>query len=119
MSARASVSIAASLSLPLVTSFAGAQTLWWPSATAARPRVVLLFIPGNPGLSSYYIDFLHSIYTQLSSTSSEGGSGGIEILAMSHRGYVLDLGRNAHEGAGPALARDPKVADLYLGGLHG
>ena len=40
-------------------------------------------------------------------------------LAMSHRGYVLDLGRNAHEGAGPALARDPKVADLYLGGLHG
>ena len=88
MSARASVSIAASLSLPLVTSFAGAQTLWWPSATAARPRVVLLFIPGNPGLSSYYIDFLHSIYTQLSSTSSEGGSGGIEILAMSHRGHA-------------------------------
>ena len=37
-------------------------------------------------------------------------------LAMSHRGYVLDGGRNRFEGAGPDLLHDPKVVDLYLGG---
>jgi neutral amino acid transport system ATP-binding protein len=37
-------------------------------------------------------------------------------LAMSDRGYVLDLGANRFEGAGPELLNDPKVADLYLGG---
>jgi ABC-type lipopolysaccharide export system ATPase subunit len=38
-------------------------------------------------------------------------------LALSHRGYVLDLGRNAYEGSGRSLLGDPKVAELYLGGL--
>jgi branched-chain amino acid transport system ATP-binding protein len=37
-------------------------------------------------------------------------------LALSHRGYVLDLGRNRFEGTGADLLRDPRVADLYLGG---
>ena len=37
-------------------------------------------------------------------------------LALAHRGYVLDLGRNALEGTGEALLHDPKVAELYLGG---
>ena len=37
-------------------------------------------------------------------------------LAMSDRGYVLDLGRNRFQGAGRELLEDPEVADLYLGG---
>ena len=37
-------------------------------------------------------------------------------LAMSTRGYVLDLGRNRFEGPGRELLDDPKVAELYLGG---
>ena len=37
-------------------------------------------------------------------------------LAMSDRGYVLDLGPNRFEGAGEELLADPKVAELYLGG---
>ena len=36
-------------------------------------------------------------------------------LALSHRGYVLDMGRNAFEGTGRELLADPKVAALYLG----
>jgi ABC-type branched-subunit amino acid transport system ATPase component len=40
-------------------------------------------------------------------------------LAISHRGYVLDLGRNAHEGTGESLVNDPKVSELYMGGAHG
>ncbi|KAJ9475389.1 Lipid droplet-associated triacylglycerol lipase [Pseudozyma hubeiensis] len=80
---RPTPSIASSLSLPITTSFAGAQALWWPSPTATPPRVVLLFIPGNPGLSSYYIDFLHSIYTSSSLKASS-----VEILSVSHRGHA-------------------------------
>ena len=37
-------------------------------------------------------------------------------LALAHRGYVLDTGRNAIEGTGADLLRDPQVAELYLGG---
>ena len=37
-------------------------------------------------------------------------------LAMSSRGYVLDLGRDRFEGPGRDLLDDPKVAELYLGG---
>jgi phospholipid/cholesterol/gamma-HCH transport system ATP-binding protein len=37
-------------------------------------------------------------------------------LAMSTRGYVLDLGQNRFEGSGEELLHDPKVAELYLGG---
>ena len=36
-------------------------------------------------------------------------------LALSNRGYVLDLGRNAHQGAGRDLLHDRRVAELYLG----
>ncbi len=37
-------------------------------------------------------------------------------LAMSNRGYVLDMGRNRFEGKGEALLKDPEVGRLYLGG---
>jgi hypothetical protein len=37
-------------------------------------------------------------------------------LAMSDRGYVLDVGVNRFEGPGKELLEDPKVAELYLGG---
>ena len=37
-------------------------------------------------------------------------------LAMSNRGYVLDLGKDRFEGPGKDLLEDPKVAELYLGG---
>src|SRR5438132_9091184 len=36
-------------------------------------------------------------------------------LAMSNRGYVLDLGHNRFEGSGRELLEDPKVIELYLG----
>ena len=39
-----------------------------------------------------------------------------KALGMAHRGYVLEMGRNRHEGKGEALLRDPEVGRLYLGG---
>ena len=37
-------------------------------------------------------------------------------LAMSDRGYVLDLGQDRFEGPGQELLDDPKVAEPDLGG---
>lgn len=39
-------------------------------------------------------------------------------LAMSDRGYVLDLGRNRFDGPGRELLDDPTVGELYLGGVE-
>jgi neutral amino acid transport system ATP-binding protein len=38
-----------------------------------------------------------------------------QALALSDRGYVLDLGRNAHQGRGQDMIDDPRIAELYLG----
>lgn len=40
----------------------------------------------------------------------------LEALEISTRGYVLVSGRNSREGPGPALAADPDIRRLFLGG---
>lgn len=40
----------------------------------------------------------------------------LEALEISTRGYVLVSGRNSREGPGPALATDPEIRRLFLGG---
>jgi ABC-type branched-subunit amino acid transport system ATPase component len=37
-------------------------------------------------------------------------------LAISHRGYVLQLGKNAHQGESRELLGDPEVRRSFLGG---
>jgi ABC-type branched-subunit amino acid transport system ATPase component len=37
-------------------------------------------------------------------------------LAMSHRGYVLELGTTRYEGSGREILDNPEIVDLYLGG---
>jgi ABC-type branched-subunit amino acid transport system ATPase component len=39
-----------------------------------------------------------------------------QALAISHRGFVLELGRNRFEGKGRALLENPDVRAHYLGG---
>jgi len=39
-----------------------------------------------------------------------------QALAISHRGFVLELGRNRFEGTGRALLENPDVRAHYLGG---
>jgi len=39
-----------------------------------------------------------------------------QALAISHRGFVLELGRNRFEGSGRALLENPEVRQHYLGG---
>jgi ABC-type branched-subunit amino acid transport system ATPase component len=39
-----------------------------------------------------------------------------KALSVSHRGLVLEVGRNRFEGTGEALLHDPEVREHYLGG---
>jgi ABC-type branched-subunit amino acid transport system ATPase component len=39
-----------------------------------------------------------------------------ETLKVSHRGYVLAMGRKVFEGSGQDLLKDEKIGKLYLGG---
>jgi neutral amino acid transport system ATP-binding protein len=41
-----------------------------------------------------------------------------KALAIAHRGYVLDSGRERFEGKGDDLLNDPKIGELYLGQGH-
>ncbi|MBZ9676295.1 ABC transporter ATP-binding protein [Mesorhizobium sp. ES1-1] len=97
------------------------QMLAMARALMPQPKVLLLDEP-TAGLAPRFVDLM---FEQVATINRSGVTilmveqNATRALAMSHRGYVLDLGRNAYEGEGPALARDPKVADLYLGGLHG
>jgi ABC-type branched-subunit amino acid transport system ATPase component len=39
-----------------------------------------------------------------------------KALSVSHRGFVLELGRNRFEGTGAQLLENPEVRAHYLGG---
>ena len=88
-------------------------------ALVAQPRLLLLDEP-SAGLSPLAMDA--TVFEKLVEINSLGiGIVMVEqnarrALALAHRGYVLDAGRNAIEGSGAGLLRDPQVARLYLGG---
>lgn len=94
------------------------QMLALARALVARPDVLLLDEP-SAGLSPVAVDLM---FEQIVAVNARGiavlmvEQNARRALAVSHRGYVLDLGRNRFEGPGPELLRDPKVVDLYLGG---
>ncbi len=87
-------------------------------ALMPNPEVLLLDEP-SAGLAPAFVDAIFEKVQEINET-------GVTILmveqnarralAMSDRGYVLDLGQNRFEGRGSELLSDPKVAELYLGG---
>jgi neutral amino acid transport system ATP-binding protein len=85
------------------------------------PEILLLDEP-SAGLAPAFVD---AIFEKVLEINKSGVTilmveqNARRALAMSHRGYVLDLGSNRFSGPGPELIADPKVADLYLGGGTG
>jgi neutral amino acid transport system ATP-binding protein len=94
------------------------QMLAMARALIAEPQLLLLDEP-SAGLSPQFVD---AIFEKIAQINAAGvpilmvEQNARRALAMSHRGYVLDLGRNRFEGKGDELLHDPKVVDLYLGG---
>lgn len=88
-------------------------------ALVARPLLLLLDEP-SAGLSPQAVEL---VFDELLAIRGRGigiimvEQNARRALAISDRGYVLDMGRKAHEGTGQALLSDPKVGDLYLGSM--
>jgi len=90
-------------------------------ALVTGPRLLLLDEP-SAGLSPQAMELVFDKLVEINAL----GVGIVMVeqnarraLALAHRGYVLDAGRNAVEGTGAALLHDPQVEQLYLGGRVG
>lgn len=87
-------------------------------ALMPEPQVLLLDEP-SAGLAPAFVE---AIFERIEEINRAGVTivmveqNAHRALAMSNRGYVLDLGQNRVEGPGKQLLEDPKVAELYLGG---
>jgi neutral amino acid transport system ATP-binding protein len=88
-------------------------------ALMPEPQVLLLDEP-SAGLAPAFVE---AIFEKVEEINRQGVTivmveqNARRALAMSNRGYVLDLGVDRIEGAGRELLEDPKVAELYLGGF--
>jgi branched-chain amino acid transport system ATP-binding protein len=87
-------------------------------ALMLEPSLLLLDEP-SAGLSPANVDV---IFERIQLINSKGVAilmveqNARRALAMSDRGYVLEMGQNRFTGPGRKLLNDPKVIDLYLGG---
>jgi len=87
-------------------------------ALVTQPSLLLLDEP-SAGLSPLAMDLVFGKLLEINAL----GIGIVMVeqnarraLALAHRGDVLETGRNAIDGSGADLLRDPQVAELYLGG---
>ena len=82
------------------------------------PRLLLLDEP-SAGLAPAFVD---AIFAKVHDINKAGVTivmveqNARRALAMSDRGYVLDLGKDRYSGRGDELLHDERVAELYLGG---
>jgi ABC-type branched-subunit amino acid transport system ATPase component len=87
-------------------------------ALMTDPQVLLLDEP-SAGLAPAFVE---AIFEKIADVNRAGVTivmveqNARRALAMSDRGYVLDIGKNAFTGKGTELLSDEKVAELYLGG---
>jgi ABC-type branched-subunit amino acid transport system ATPase component len=85
-------------------------------ALMPKPEILLLDEP-SAGLAPM---FVQAMFQQVRAINAAGVSilmieqNARAALALSHRGYVLDLGRNAFDGLGSQLLADRRLAELYL-----
>src|SRR5262249_10580473 len=94
------------------------QILEMAIALMQRPRLLLVDEP-SLGLDPRMVEAVFSTITAL---NRDGVSvlmveqNAKQALAISHSGFVLELGRNRFEGRGRDLLADPDVRQHYLGG---
>jgi neutral amino acid transport system ATP-binding protein len=94
------------------------QMLAMARAMIPEPQVLLLDEP-SAGLAPAFVE---AIFEKVEDINRHGVTivmveqNARRALAMSDRGYVLDLGANTFEGSGKELLSDAKVTELYLGG---
>ncbi|MGD2099342.1 MAG: ABC transporter ATP-binding protein [Desulfobacterales bacterium] len=83
-----------------------------------RPQLVLLDEP-SLGLSPMVVDLIFREIQEMNKADISFllvEQNARKALSVSHRGYVLELGRNRLTGSGRQLLDNPDVQRLYLGG---
>jgi len=94
------------------------QILEMAIALLLRPRLLMVDEP-SLGLDPRMVEV---VFETLLTINREGTTilmveqNAKKALAVSHRGFVLELGRNRFEGTGRELLDDPDVRQHYLGG---
>ena len=94
------------------------QILEMAIALLLHPRLLLVDEP-SLGLDPRMVE---AVFSTIVTITREGTAvlmveqNAKRALAISHRGVVLELGRNRFEGTGQALLDDPEVRAHYLGG---
>jgi branched-chain amino acid transport system ATP-binding protein len=84
----------------------------------SEPRLVLMDEP-SLGLAPRFVELVFDKIGELKATGMTlllVEQNAVKSLAISDRGYVLELGRNRFTGPGRALLADDRVRRLYLGG---
>ena len=94
------------------------QILEMAIALLLRPRLLLVDEP-SLGLDPRMVE---AVFDTILEINREGTTilmveqNAKKALSVSHRGFVLELGRNRFEGTGQELLDDPDVRQHYLGG---
>jgi ABC-type branched-subunit amino acid transport system ATPase component len=94
------------------------QVLEMAIALLLHPRLLLVDEP-SLGLDPRMVE---AVFATILAINGEGTTvlmveqNARKALSISHRGFVLELGRNRFEGTGRALLDDPEVRQHYLGG---
>jgi ABC-type branched-subunit amino acid transport system ATPase component len=86
-------------------------------ALMAEPTVLLLDEP-SAGLAPEYVELVFEKVLEIRASGVTVlmiEQNARRALALSDRGYVLELGRNRFEGSGRSLLDNPIVVELYLG----
>jgi len=87
-------------------------------ALLLHPRLLLVDEP-SLGLDPRMVEMVFSTLVAINQTGTAVlmvEQNAKQALAISHRGFVLELGRNRFEGTGRALLENPDVRAHYLGG---
>jgi ABC-type branched-subunit amino acid transport system ATPase component len=94
------------------------QILEMAIALLLQPRLLLIDEP-SLGLDPRMVEL---VFATIQGINREGSTilmveqNAKRALEISHRGFVLELGRNRFEGTGRELLEDPEVRQHYLGG---
>ena len=93
------------------------QMLAMARALMSSPSILLLDEP-SAGLAPALVDQLFNELVKINQvgvTILMVEQNARRALGISDYGYVLDMGRNRHEGIGTSLVNDPEIVGIYLG----